>query len=369
MRLSLWLSLAPAAAVGIGRFAYALVLPGMQTGLSLSYAEAGLLGSANTAGYLAGALISHRVLDKTGYRSGVFAALLLQTLSLALLAGPESLTALAALRFAQGVLGAFVFVGGAALLLASGGRGAATGLYFAGVGLGIAVSPLALPLAADWQSSWLVLAGLSLAMTVAAFSALPLVVEPAPKVTGSEGSLRPIRFVLAVYGLYGAGYIGYMTFVTSTLAVSLGLFWALLGVAAMTGSALWGRWTERVGGARSLTHVLFVMTAASAYPLVVQAPWLSAMAYGVSFLGVLSAVTDVFSSRLPPGAWARAMGISTAAFAVGQAIGPGFSGLFGDLLGGPHGALALSTLLLGSAWFIALWHLRSPVDKPGESKR
>jgi hypothetical protein len=46
--LAFVLGLAPGAAVGIGRFAYALVLPEMQLELGLSYAQAGLLGSANT---------------------------------------------------------------------------------------------------------------------------------------------------------------------------------------------------------------------------------------------------------------------------------------------------------------------------------
>jgi hypothetical protein len=54
----LLLALGPAAALGLGRFAYALVLPLMQAAWGLSYAEGGLLGSANTLGYLLGALLT-----------------------------------------------------------------------------------------------------------------------------------------------------------------------------------------------------------------------------------------------------------------------------------------------------------------------
>ena len=50
------LALAPAVALGLGRFAYALVLPAMRQDLAWSYAEAGALNSANAAGHLAGAL-------------------------------------------------------------------------------------------------------------------------------------------------------------------------------------------------------------------------------------------------------------------------------------------------------------------------
>src|SRR5690606_21626183 len=104
------LGLGPGAAIGVGRFAYALVLPAMQAGLGLSFSQAGLLGSANTAGYLLGALISHRVLSITGYRRGFYAALFAQTLALALLALGPGFALFAALRLVQGVLGAFVFV-------------------------------------------------------------------------------------------------------------------------------------------------------------------------------------------------------------------------------------------------------------------
>jgi MFS family permease len=62
----LLLALGPAAALGLGRFAYALVLPLMQAAWGLSYAEGGLLGSANTLGYLLGALLSHPLLGRVG---------------------------------------------------------------------------------------------------------------------------------------------------------------------------------------------------------------------------------------------------------------------------------------------------------------
>ena len=346
LSLGFFLGFGPGAALGIGRFAYALVLPDMQMALGLSYAQAGLLGSANTAGYLVGALVSHRVLYAVGYRRGFYASLLLQAVSLALLAVSVNFALLFALRFVQGALGAFVFVGGAALLLASGGRGLATGIYFGGVGLGISLSPLVVPLARDWGEAWALLAALSLVLTLVSLLALRNLVEPAPRTIGAEGSLHPIRLLLVSYGLYGAGYIGYMTFVTTGLGTPIGPFWAVLGCgAALTGLA-WGAWVERVGGARGLVHVLVVLAGSSLYPLVVYAPLLSAFAFGISFLGVITAITQVIRHRLPPGAWARAVGLSTATFALGQALGPTLSGLAGDVAGGAAGALGLSTVLL-----------------------
>jgi len=134
------LALGPALALGLGRFAYALVLPLMQNAWGLSYAQAGILGSANTLGYLVGAFFSHRLLGRVGYRKGFFLALFLQGPILAL-TGMENLPLVFSLRFLQGFLGALVFVGGAALLMALGSSGRTLGIYYGGVGLGLLLAP------------------------------------------------------------------------------------------------------------------------------------------------------------------------------------------------------------------------------------
>ena len=353
MLLGLLLVFAPGAALGIGRFAYALVLPAMQTALGLSYAEAGYLGSANTAGYLLGALISHRVLYAVGYRRGVFGSLWLQAISLALLAIGGGFGFLIVLRFIQGVLGAFVFVGGAALLLASGGKSVATGLYFGGVGIGILISPLILPFMTTWQVGWLLLAGLSVAMTLVAYLIYRRLEEPTPRSVGGDGSLRPIYAILVAYGLYGAGYIGYMTFVTTGLEVPIVAYWAVLGFGAALTGFIWGPLVQRLGGEKGLVIVLLSLASSSLYWLVITLPWVSAFLFGLSFLGVITAITDIFRNYLPPSGWARAMGLSTAAFATGQAVGPSLSGLAGDLFGGPVGAITLSTVLLVLALLVS----------------
>ncbi|MBV9469483.1 MAG: YbfB/YjiJ family MFS transporter, partial [Abitibacteriaceae bacterium] len=55
MPLALGLCLAPAVAIGFGRFAYALILPAIRINLGWSYAQAGGLNTANAVGYLLGA--------------------------------------------------------------------------------------------------------------------------------------------------------------------------------------------------------------------------------------------------------------------------------------------------------------------------
>ena len=362
MRRGVLLGFAPGSAIGIGRFGYGLVLPLMQTELGLSLAQAGFVGSANTGGYLLGALLSHRLLGRIGYRRGVYASLFLQVLTLlALWLGPPYAVVLV-LRLVQGVLGAFVFVGGAALLLASGARATAMGLYFGGMGVGLVLSTGTLPLASGWRASWGLLGVLALLMAVVAVAAARALKEPQPRKVEEGGAFARMAPALAVYALYGAGYIGYMTFVTSGLSAPLAPFWIVLGSGAMLTGLVWGRVIDRLGGAGSLRLIMFVLFVSSLAPLLRTLPYASGLLFGISFLGVITALTTLFRERLPAGEWARAMGLSTAAFATGQALGPTISGFAGDLLGGVSAALWAASALLAAGFLLAFIPLRSTAD-------
>ncbi len=65
-RLILVLSLAPTIGLGIGRFAYALVLPDMRDSLHWSYSAAGFMNTINAVVYLAGALLASRMIRRFG---------------------------------------------------------------------------------------------------------------------------------------------------------------------------------------------------------------------------------------------------------------------------------------------------------------
>jgi Uncharacterised MFS-type transporter YbfB len=70
-RLILILSLAPTIGLGIGRFAYALVLPDMRDSLGWSYSAAGFMNTINAVGYLAGALMASRLIRRFGWWSEI----------------------------------------------------------------------------------------------------------------------------------------------------------------------------------------------------------------------------------------------------------------------------------------------------------
>ena len=74
-------AIALASAMGIGRFAYTPILPEMVAALHLSASEAGLIASANFAGYLIGALVAAASFFAPRRRGWMLAALLVSALT------------------------------------------------------------------------------------------------------------------------------------------------------------------------------------------------------------------------------------------------------------------------------------------------
>src|SRR5438309_2576782 len=108
-RLILILSLAPTIGLGIGRFAYSLVLPDMRDSLQWSYSAAGFMNTINAVGYLAGALVASRMIRRFGLprrvRWGTLAAVV--SLALCAMSGNFIVLSLARLLAGLGAAGGF----------------------------------------------------------------------------------------------------------------------------------------------------------------------------------------------------------------------------------------------------------------------
>src|SRR5260370_33421541 len=113
-RLILILSLAPIIGLGIGRFAYALVLPDMRDSLHWSYSAAGFMNTINAAGYLIGALFASQLIKRFGLGASVRWGTLASVLSLALCAISGNFFLLSFARLLAGLGAAAGFVGGRA---------------------------------------------------------------------------------------------------------------------------------------------------------------------------------------------------------------------------------------------------------------
>ena len=126
-----------ATAIGIGRFIYTPILPPMAEGLHLTKGEAGLIASANFAGYLAGALAAASPRMPGGPRAWLLAALATSAATTGAMAWPDGMVAFLALRFIGGVASAYVLVLASALILErlnAVGQGHLSAVHFSGVG-------------------------------------------------------------------------------------------------------------------------------------------------------------------------------------------------------------------------------------------
>ncbi|HET7602937.1 MAG TPA: YbfB/YjiJ family MFS transporter [Gemmatimonadales bacterium] len=376
MVIALGLAAGPAAALGLARFAYALLLPAMRDSLHWTFATSALMNSANAVGYLLGAVAAAKVARRLGARPTFLGGLVFIALALLASALSGDLAVLVILRAVSGVAGAATFIIGAALTAQLGARekprrsALLLGVYFAGGGLGIAVSGMVLPVMlavtpadAGWRWGWIALgltAVLSLAAAVPAAKRAP---EPVHGAGQERANGRAISMILIAYSLYGAGYIAYMTFIVALLEQGgagtdeVTAFWIALGLAAMLGGFVWGPVIGRLRGGRGSALLMAVVAVGAALPLIDASPavhFASAALFGIAFLAVVTAVTHTARTVLEPAQWTAGIALLTTGFALGQCIGPVLSGMLADIADGVRAGMLLSVGILAIAAVVAL---------------
>jgi predicted MFS family arabinose efflux permease len=366
-RLILILSLAPTVGLGIGRFAYSLVLPDMRDTLGWSYSAAGFMNTINAAGYLAGALMISKFITRFGLAATVRWGTLASVLSLALCALSGNFFILSFARLLAGLGAAAGFVAGAALAATIAQSQPARAnfllsLFYAGPGLGIVASGLVAPFVlqafgpGSWWIVWWAMTLLAVATTI------PLLLAPIDaeaSVVTDEGpakfSLKPVTIYIASYFLFGAGYIAYMTFMIAYVrdagggAVAQSAFWCLIGLSAFVTPWLWRRVLAHDGGGVSTAIILGANAIGAALPLFGHSPLLlaiSALVFGVAFFAVVGSVTAFIRFNCPPAAWPKGIASMTIAFGIGQTLGPIAVGAVTDSFGSLSYALNLSAAML-----------------------
>jgi predicted MFS family arabinose efflux permease len=365
-RLILILSLAPTVGLGIGRFAYSLVLPDMRDALGWSYSAAGFMNTINAAGYLVGALLASGIARRFGLSAAVRWATLACVLSLALCALSGNFVVLTLARLLAGVGAAVGFVAGAALAaeIAQSQPMRANfllSLFYAGPGLGILSSGLIAPFVlqafgpGSWWIVWWAMTLLSSAMTI------PLLLAPIDAAAGIADAapvrfgIRPILVYLAGYFLFGAGYIAYMTFMIAYVrdagggAGAQSAFWCLIGVSAFVTPWVWRRVLALHRGGLSTAIILGVNALGGALPLFGHSAVLlaiSAVVFGVAFFAVVASTTAFVRFNYPPSVWPKGIAAMTVAFGIGQTLGPIAVGAVTDAFGSLSYALNVSAAML-----------------------
>ena len=355
-----------AVGIGIGRFVYTPILPAMVAELGLSKLSAGLIASANFAGYLVGALLAAGSGLPGTRRFWLLAGLAGSAATTAAMAFVQTMPAFAVLRFLGGAASALVLVFTTALLLdfmMSRGRSGFNVVLFAGVGIGIAASALLVSLLSaagqDWSALWL---ASGLVSAFGAFAAAKMIPadKPASILLSSGGALilgrQLLRLILA-YGLFGFGYI-----ITATFLVALvretpdtrrlePVVWIVFGLAAAPSVALWN-WLARC---LTIPRAFALAALVEAVGVVAIGVWptyvgvfITSVCVGGTFMG-LTALGLIRARELAHGDPRKVLALMTSAFGFGQILGPSVAGFLFDYLS----SFAIPSLVAASALAVA----------------
>jgi predicted MFS family arabinose efflux permease len=363
--------------LGLARFGYTPLLPAIIDAHWFSASAATYLGAANLVGYLAGALLGGPMSARWPVRSVLRAMMLVTAASLLACAWPVDFAWFFTWRIVSGIAGGALMVLAAPVVLAhvpAQQRGVASGLIFAGVGLGIAASGTLVPLLLrqGLTATWIGLAVLALLLTVVSWqgwpTAAPAQAAAAAHATNAKAARSALASgalvaLMASYALNAVGLVPHMIFLVDYVARGLGQglaagaqYWVLFGIGAIVGPVLCGHLADRAGFGPALRIAFAVQAVALALPalglvahggLIVSSVIVGAFTPGIVPL-VLGRVQELLAHHpsLQKAAWSRA----TTAFAVLQASAAyGMSWLLG-YSGGHYAwlfALGGSALVLG----------------------
>lgn len=336
-------AIAMAVAMGFGRFSYTPILPGMMADLGLTPANAGVIASANFIGYLLGAIAAGFGWAAGRERPIALSALVATAVLLVVMGLTSSLLLFSVIRFLAGVASAFTMIFTSAIVLSRGLAAAnpnVQSVHFGGVGIGIAVSSLMVFLLpaggfgvfSSWQAAWF--GGAVIACLGTLIVAVLLPEGPAGRGNGEKEKplvwTRPLVVVTLTYGLFGFGYV-----ITATFLVAMArhgaidhtvefLAWLVTGLGAAVSVHAWRRTVPRLGivgvylAGLLVEAVGLVLAAALPSP---YAPLIGGLMLGATFI-MITAYGLQIGRALAPQSPRKALAFMTAAFGVGQIVGP-----------------------------------------------
>ncbi|TCU17097.1 YbfB/YjiJ family MFS transporter [Rhizobium sullae] len=345
--------IAMSAAMGFGRFSYTPILPGMMSGVPLSAADAGFIASANFAGYLAGAVLAAYSWATGRERKVALLALLANAVLLAAMAATDSVAAFAVIRFLAGLASAFAMIFTSSIVLS---HGAAAGsdhvqaAHFGGPGAGIALSSVMVMLigliftgASGWRADWIG-GGIFSAISLAA---VWLLLPSAPVRAGNSGKEPPIAWRPPValltlsYGIFGFGYVITATFLVAIARMDAAgqmvefLCWFIAGLTAAVALFAWRPLVYPLGlGWVYVTALLIEALGVLATVMLPHslAPLIGGALFGATFLAITAYGLQI-GRKLAPESTRRIFATMTAAFGLGQIVGPVVAGWIAEQTG------------------------------------
>lgn len=345
------------ASLGLGRFAFGMILPSMQSDLSLNITQSGFIGTSNFLGYLGGLLFSGTFYSKLGAPKLIVRSLLTQGAFMFLMALLGSgYISISLFYFFAGFFGALANMSIMAYItqiVPKNIRGKAVGILTVGNGSAIVFSGYLVPYietiykAVSWKITWGIFAALTILIAFLINPGLKYD-NPHAKVKESVKEsyfavFKDIRFICisGIYFCFGITYVVYVTFfvlasmdkwhISSSLSAP---FWILLGFLSMFSGALFGMLSDKVGRWKILSAV-FLIQSISNLIMALDMPesylWVSASLFGISVWATPSIMAVLTAETFGIEKTAKIFSKITIVFALGQIIGPVGAGYLTDI--------------------------------------
>ncbi|WP_378954265.1 YbfB/YjiJ family MFS transporter [Pelosinus sp. sgz500959] len=325
-------------AMGFSRFGFTPIIPLMQRDLGISELDIAVLASANYVGYLIGAYISgkQRIKDNLLVWLGVGMVVSIITMVAISLTVNEGVWIV--LRLLSGFLSAILFVVTSNITLGQGRRDWA-GYLYSGVGIGIALTGIFVPIfdsIGGWKASW---QGLAIGGSLFGIVAWYTLSQAVRSETGEPGEIRNTNnfvrdyrwYVLLIsYGLEGIGYIITATFIVQMIKGMHELShianpsWILIGLAAVPSTFLWAHIAKMTNIKKSLILAFAVQALGIILTVIIPnkgSILIGGVLFGGTFMGITS-LTITLASQMKPENQMQAIGELTTVYALGQIIGP-----------------------------------------------
>jgi sugar phosphate permease len=383
-------------ALGLARFGYTMLLPPMQSALSLDNTQAGALATANLAGYLALTVIGGALASHWGPRIVIGVGLIVAAAGMLLTGLADSFGEALGWRALTGIGSGASNVPVMALLtawFAQRRRGLAAGVAVTGSSLAlILIGPLVPRLLAEygdegWRISWVGFAVVTLVLGLVALAVLrnrpgdvglrPLggsdAATPQSSMAnglhwGSIYRAGVVWHVGLIYVAFGFSYIIYMTFFTKYLVAEArytpaeaGSLFMTMGWVSLLCGLVWGWTSDHIGRKGALVIVYLIQAVAFALFALWPSPTgltLSAVLFGLTAWSIPAIVAATCGDLLGPRLAPAGLGFVTLFFGIGQAVGPSAAGALADAAGSlaPAMLLAAAVALLGAVGSLLLRH-------------
>lgn len=355
-----------AIAMGIGRFSFTVILPYMQSANHFSNSTAGFLATSNYLGYLVGAIVAGKMNLEHNKLLYLRLSLIISILTTALMGVSNIYLYWYVLRFASGVASAFIFVVTSSIILdvlSKAGKNQLSGIFYSGVGLGIALSGIIVsPLHRyfDWNGTWIGLALLCILLFIFIFvwiSDKKPIVNIEKRSSYLPIQLPPtkwIKWLIISYGFEGLGYIITGTFIVAiannspSFIYNSATVWIVAGLAAIPSCIIWSYIAKKFGYIKTLIIAMILQSIGVFLPVVSEnalSIYTSSMLFGGTFMGITTLATTLAKQILPVNSH-RILGFLTASYAFGQMIGPSVAGILSTITNSFNHSLIGASLII-----------------------